>query len=157
MKFRNFMIIVMVLAMTAFTAFADDMKPGKGVTVTPARATWDTGFFTEVLARKGLEELGYKVKKVKDLAVPLFYQSLVLGDVDYWVNGWFPMHDAQLPKNFDKKAEKLGYVVKLSKLPTLQVWRKDWQSLKTADLYSSTHGLLTGQSTKCSPAKMLCG
>ena len=124
MKLKIFVMTVVVAAAMTFTSFADNMKPGKGVTVRPARATWDTGFFTEELARKGLEELGYKVKKVKDLAVPLFYQSVALGDVDYWVNGWFPMHDAQLPKNFDKKAEKVGYVVKAGGLQGYLVSKK---------------------------------
>ena len=91
---------------------ADDAKPGEGVTVRPARATWNTGFFQEALVHKGLAELGYKVKKAKDLANPLFYKSLSLGDLDYRTNGWFPMHNAQLPKNFFDKADKVGYVMK---------------------------------------------
>ncbi len=93
-------------------ASADDMKPGKGITLKPARATWNTGFFQEALVRRGLEEMGYKVKAPKDLANPIFYKSVALGDVDYWTNGWFPNHDSQLPKDFYNKAEVLGYVVK---------------------------------------------
>lgn len=112
MKFRILMLAAAFAALTVFTAVADDMKPGKGVTVKPARATWDTGYFQEALISAGLKELGYNVKKPKELANPLFYQSVVLGDVDYWMNGWFPMHNDQLPKNFDKKAEKIGYVAK---------------------------------------------
>lgn len=93
-------------------AFASYEKPGEGVTLKPARATWTTGFFQEAIIRQGLEELGYKVKKAKDLAVPIFYKSVSLGDVDYWTNGWFPIHNAQLPKDFEEKVEKVGYVVK---------------------------------------------
>ena len=48
----------------------------------------------------------------KDLQNPIFYKSIALGDIDYWTNSWFPMHNAQLPKDFDEKAEKVGYVVK---------------------------------------------
>jgi len=87
-------------------------QPGKGVTLQPARATWNTGYFQEALARRGLETLGYTVKAVKELQNPIFYQSVALGDVDYWTNGWFPMHDGQLPKNFADKAEKIGFVAK---------------------------------------------
>ncbi len=105
-------------------AMATD-KPGEGVTVKPARATWNTGFFQEALVRRGLEELGYKVKKPKDLANPIFYKSLTLGDLDYWCNGWFPMHDAQLPKNFDEKAAKYGYVVKAGGLQGYLVSKRD--------------------------------
>ncbi len=94
------------------TAQADTAKPGKGVKVQPARATWNTGFFQEALVRRGLGELGYNVKKPKDLAVPLFYKALSLGDLDYWTNGWFPMHEAEVPKGFYEKAEKVGYVLK---------------------------------------------
>lgn len=96
----------------ASTALASAEKPGEGVTVKPARATWNTGFFQEALVRRGLEELGYEVKKPKDLQNPIFYKSVALGDVDYWTNGWFPMHNAQLPKNFYEDADTVGYVVK---------------------------------------------
>jgi glycine betaine/proline transport system substrate-binding protein len=98
---RLFITLIIGLTLTAMPAAADDMKPGKGTTVQPARATWNTGFFQEALVRKGLEELGYKVKAPKDLTNPIFYKSVALGDVDYWTNGWFPMHNAQLPKDFD--------------------------------------------------------
>ncbi|MBW1615906.1 MAG: glycine betaine/L-proline ABC transporter substrate-binding protein ProX [Deltaproteobacteria bacterium] len=93
-------------------AFADKSLPGKGITVKPARATWNTGFFQEALVRKGLETLGYEVKAPKDLQNPIFYKSVALGDVDYWTNGWFPNHDSQMPKNFSETAQPLGYVVK---------------------------------------------
>ena len=39
-------------------AGAMNEKPGDGITLKPARATWNTGFFQEALVRKGLEELG---------------------------------------------------------------------------------------------------
>jgi glycine betaine/proline transport system substrate-binding protein len=104
---------------------AAESMPGKGITLQPARATWNTGFFQEALVHKGLESLGYKVKKAKDLANPIFYKSLTLGDVDYWTNGWFPMHEAQLPKNFDEKAERIGYVVKAGGLQGYLVSKKD--------------------------------
>jgi glycine betaine/proline transport system substrate-binding protein len=106
------------------TAQADNAKPGEGVTVQPARATWNTGFFQEAIVRKGLEELGYKVKKAKDLANPIFYKSVSLGDVDYWTNGWFPNHDGQLPKGFYDKADKIGYVVKAGGLQGYLVSKK---------------------------------
>lgn len=115
-----------------FTVQASTELPGEGVTVQPARATWNTGFFQEALVRRGLTELGFKVKMPKDLANPLFYKSVTLGDVDYWANGWFPMHDAQLPKDFDEKAEKIGYVVKAGGLQGYLV------SKKYADQYNIT-------------------
>lgn len=106
------LLTIALVTISAAGTFASSDKPGDGVTVKPGRATWDTGFFQEAIVRKGLEELGYKVKKAKDLANPIFYKSLAMGDLDYWTNGWFPLHNGQLPKNFDKKAAKYGYVVK---------------------------------------------
>lgn len=104
------MMMAVCLSLAVIPAAADDTKPGEGVTVKPARATWNTGFFQEALVRRGLEELGYKVETPKDLQNPIFYKSVALGDVDYWANGWFPMHNAQLPKGFDEKAGPYGYV-----------------------------------------------
>lgn len=109
----------------AVSVQAENSQPGKGVTLQPARATWNTGFFQEALVRRGLETLGYTVKKPKDLANPIFYKAVSLGDVDYWTNGWFPMHDSQLPKGFYDKAEKLGYVAKAGGLQGYLVSKKD--------------------------------
>ncbi len=121
-----YLTTVVVVIMAGFgLAMAENRMPGKGVTVRPARATWNTGFFQEALVRRGLEELGYKVKKPKDLQNPIFYKSLILGDVDYWANGWFPLHNAQLPKNFSEKAQTVGYLVKAGGLQGYLVSKRD--------------------------------
>ncbi|MBG0790463.1 MAG: glycine betaine/L-proline ABC transporter substrate-binding protein ProX [Desulfovibrionaceae bacterium] len=121
---RVLMIVFSIVLMTG-SAFAMDMKPGKGVTLQPARATWNTGFFQEALVRRGLTELGFTVKKPRDLQNPIFYKSVALGDVDYWVNGWFPNHDSQLPKGFYDKATTIGYVVKAGGLQGYLVSKKE--------------------------------
>ena len=119
-------LLVLLVALTLATpALAANMTPGKGVTVKPGRATWNTGYFQEALVRTGLKELGYNVKGPKELANPIFYQSLALGDLDYWTNGWFPVHDGQMPKNFYDKGEKVGYVVKAGGLQGYLVSKKD--------------------------------
>jgi len=126
--FKNLICGAALAALTLTSAqlvLADDMKPGEGKTVQPARATWNTGFFQEALVRRGLEELGYTVKAPKDLTNPLFYKSVSLGDVDYWTNGWFPNHDSQLPKDFYEKADKYGYVAKAGGLQGYLVSKKD--------------------------------
>ncbi len=115
-------------------ALSSTQLPGKGVKVHPARATWNTGFFQEALVRRGLEELGYNVSEPKDLQNPIFYNSVTLGDVDYWTNGWFPMHNSQLPKNFYDKADKYGYVVKSGGLQGYLVSKKDVEKYNITSL-----------------------
>jgi glycine betaine/proline transport system substrate-binding protein len=122
------------LAMIAPPVMADHHMPGKGVTVNPARATWNTGFFQEALVRRGLETLGYKAKTPKDLQNPIFYKSVALGDVDYWTNGWFPNHNSQLPKNFYEKADVYGYVVKAGGLQGYLVSKKEVEKYKIKSL-----------------------
>ncbi len=136
MKKTHLVLILLsaIIALVAAPATAMDMKPGKGVTVQPARATWNTGFFQEALVRKGLEELGYEVKKPKDLQNPIFYKSVALGDIDYWTNGWFPMHNAQLPKGFDTKAQKAGYVVKAGGLQGYLVSKREAEKFNIKSL-----------------------
>ncbi len=120
-----FVAAVAVALIGPAPAMASNDKPGEGVTVSPARATWNTGFFQEALVRRALTEMGYKANKPKDLANAIFFKSVTLGDVDYWCNGWFPMHNAQLPKDFDEKAQKVGYVVKAGGLQGYLVSKRD--------------------------------
>ncbi len=122
---RLLITTIICLALAAIPASANDMKPGKGTTLKPGRATWNTGFFQEALVRRGLEELGYTVKTPKDLQNPIFYQSLALGDLDYWTNGWFPMHYGQMPKNFSDDADMYGYVIKAGGLQGYLVSKRD--------------------------------
>jgi glycine betaine/proline transport system substrate-binding protein len=89
---------------------AAEQLPGAGKSVKPAKGTWTTGFFQAALVNRGMQELGYEVKKTKELSNPIFYQAVAYGEVDYWANGWFPLHDAQVPENFDQKASKVGMI-----------------------------------------------
>jgi glycine betaine/proline transport system substrate-binding protein len=114
MDFRNRMkTLIFCLALTLFAspALAGDL-PGTGKTVQPARCTWTTGFFLEAIYSRGLEHLGYQVEQAKDMSNPLFYQAVTQGDVDFWANGWFPLHNAQLPDAFDANAQTVGHIVK---------------------------------------------
>jgi glycine betaine/proline transport system substrate-binding protein len=93
---------------TAPLAVAQEM-PGDGVTVRMARATWDTGWWQAEVYRQLLEELGYEVPLPTTLDNPPFYQSVAFGDVDLWVNGWFPLHNTY-EDTFSEGAEIVGYV-----------------------------------------------
>jgi glycine betaine/proline transport system substrate-binding protein len=128
------LVLLCSTMVTISTAWASADKPGEGVTVKPARATWNSGFFQEAIVRQGLEALGYKVAKVKDLANPIFYKSLALGDLDYWTNGWFPMHNAQLPKKFYDVADTYGYVMKAGGLQGYLVSKKEVEKFNITSL-----------------------
>jgi glycine betaine/proline transport system substrate-binding protein len=49
----------------------------------------------------------------------------MLGDVDYWTNGWFPNHVSQMPKGSDQRVELVGYVVKAGGLQGYLVSKRD--------------------------------
>jgi glycine betaine/proline transport system substrate-binding protein len=93
------------------TAAVVAQEPGEGVSVKPARATWDTGWFQTAVYSKLLEELGYDVQDPTTLDNPIFYQSVAQGDVDFWVNGWFPLHN-DYEDAYSGGAELVGYVAK---------------------------------------------
>ena len=114
-----------VLLFWPAVSISSDLRPGKGVVVQPARATWNTGYFQEVIVRMGLKELGYKVKEPIELQTPIFYQSLILGDVDYWPNGWFPMQNEHIPETGAEQVEPVGYIVKAGGLQGYLVSKKD--------------------------------
>jgi glycine betaine/proline transport system substrate-binding protein len=121
---KRLLMVLMMLAL-AVPAVASSDKPGEGVKVRPARATWNTGYFQEAVARAGLKELGYEVAEPKELQNPLFYQSVFLGDVDYWTNGWFPNHVSQMPKGWEDRIEIVGYVAKAGGLQGYLVSKKE--------------------------------
>lgn len=108
---QSALLILLTVSMMVGAAWADSHLPGKGKTVQPARATWTTGFFLEAIYSRALEALGYEVKDPKEFSNPIFYQSVKQGDVDFWANGWFPIHNAQLPKNFEDGAKICGTIV----------------------------------------------
>ena len=101
--------------------------PGKGIDVQPARATWTTGFFLEALYSRALRDLGYTVHTAKDLSNPVFYQAVCQGDVDFWANGWFPLHNEQLPENFEQKAKVAGTIVRAGAVQGYLVSKKEVQ------------------------------
>jgi glycine betaine/proline transport system substrate-binding protein len=128
------LVLLFGIMVSASTAFASADKPGEGVAVKPGRATWNTGFFQEAIVRKGLETLGYDVKRTKDLSNPIFYKSLVLGDLDYWTNGNFPLHNRQLPKNFYEDADTVGYIIKAGGLQGYLVSKKEVEKYNITSL-----------------------
>lgn len=94
--------------LVAAPAIAQD-NPGEGKTVNMAQATWDTGWFHAEIYKQLLEELGYTVEGPTTLDNPPFYQAVAQGDVDFWVNGWFPLHNTYRAA-FEGQAEIVGAV-----------------------------------------------
>ncbi|WP_052699904.1 glycine betaine/L-proline ABC transporter substrate-binding protein ProX [Martelella endophytica] len=84
-------------------------NPGDGTTIKMARASWDSGWFQAEIYKQLLEDLGYDVGEPITLDVPPFYQAVAQGDVDLWVNGWFPAQDTYKPV-FEDQAEVIGMV-----------------------------------------------
>jgi glycine betaine/proline transport system substrate-binding protein len=108
-------LLISVLAVGAFalggSALAQEEQPGEGVRVQPAVATWESALPIEAIFRVLLEELGYDVRPAQAVSNPIFYQAVTQGDVDYWANGWFPIHNGQVPRNFEENASRVGTIV----------------------------------------------
>ncbi|RIA47612.1 glycine betaine/L-proline ABC transporter substrate-binding protein ProX [Dichotomicrobium thermohalophilum] len=96
---------------TAITSDVAAQEPGEGKSVSMARATWDTGWFQAEIYKQLFEKLGYDVGQVRTLDNPPFYQAVGQGDIDLWVNGWFPLHDTYRDA-FEEGASIIGYVAK---------------------------------------------
>ncbi|HET7410243.1 MAG TPA: glycine betaine/L-proline ABC transporter substrate-binding protein ProX [Paracoccaceae bacterium] len=86
-------------------------RPGEGKTVQMAQPTWDTSWFGSQIYKQILEELGYTVEGPTTLDNPPFYQAVGQGDIDFWAEGWFPLHNTYKPA-FEGKAEIIGYMAK---------------------------------------------
>ncbi len=99
-----------IVAGAAFTA-ASAQQPGNGKTINMARPTWNTGWFQAEIYKQLLEKLGYDVGEFETLDNPVFYRAVGLGDVDLWVNAWFPFAEVYADA-FEEGASKIGYVAK---------------------------------------------
>ncbi|MFO7838263.1 MAG: glycine betaine/L-proline ABC transporter substrate-binding protein ProX [Desulfosalsimonadaceae bacterium] len=113
LTYTGLALLIFAACLMAFpgSSTAEDL-PGKGKTIEPGCATWTTGFFLEALYSRACEELGYEVEDPKKLAAPIFYENLRYGDLDFWANGWFPLHAEFLPKDWEENISMAGTVVR---------------------------------------------
>lgn len=102
--------LMLTTGLTAVPAIAQD-RPGEGTQIVMAQPTWDTGWFHTEIYRQLLQELGYEVGAALTLDNPPFYQSVALGDVTMWVDGWFPLHSTY-ESTFEGSAEIVGAVAR---------------------------------------------
>jgi glycine betaine/proline transport system substrate-binding protein len=119
------------VALMTTGALAQDL-PGQGKSIKMARATWDTGWFQAEIYRQAFQKLGYEVAEPTTLDNPPFYQAVGQGDVDVWVNGWFPLHESYADA-FKDGAETVGYVAKGGALQGYLIDKK------TADAHNITN------------------
>ncbi|MEZ4638128.1 MAG: glycine betaine/L-proline ABC transporter substrate-binding protein ProX [Caldilineaceae bacterium] len=83
----------------------------------PWPATWDTGWFQAAVYQTLLGELGYDVELAGDLPAETFYPALANRDIDFWPNGWFPLHNTFLDRDIVAgKVEPVGYQVQAGAL-----------------------------------------
>ena len=84
--------------METSTTMMEPMLPGEGVSVTMARANWSTGYFQAELVHRLMQMLGYEVSDPADaeLGPSLAYLAMAQGDVDFWANSWYPLHNSWL-------------------------------------------------------------
>ena len=133
MKIRTYIATLLISVGLLFSVgFAQE--PGDGVTVRPGVATWESARPVEAIYANMLSALGYDVEDPSSLDNPIFYQALSQGDVDYWANGWFPLHNAQLPANFDETAQIAGTVVEGGALQGYLVDRATAEELEITSL-----------------------
>ncbi|MEO9273738.1 glycine betaine/L-proline ABC transporter substrate-binding protein ProX [Marinomonas sp. 5E14-1] len=81
------------LAFSSFHANASDELPGDGVTVTPIGFGNQNTQFQDGIIKKGLEKLGYKVKRTLEADPTIAHVSVGQGDADYMPVHWDPLHN----------------------------------------------------------------
>lgn len=127
-------VLAALLAIAGVSFAQDNAKPGAGKTIHPAIPTWQSALPVQAIFKALLTDLGYKVADATPLANPVFYKSVTQGDVDYWPSGWFPLHNAQLPDDFDQYASKVGTVVKNGALQGYLVDKKSAEKYNITSL-----------------------
>jgi len=107
---------------------------GLGRTIRMGRATWDTGWFQAEIFKQLFQELGYRVEGPRTYDNEAFYRAAAQGDVDLWVNGWFPLHGSHLQEEtVQENVAVLGYEVRGG---ALQGYLVDAQSAAQFDITS---------------------
>lgn len=68
--------------------------PGEGVSVAMGRANWATGYFQAEVYAALMRELGFDVASPGDIELGpnAAYVAMAGGQMDFWVNSWYPGH-----------------------------------------------------------------
>jgi len=129
--------VAVAMTTSAITSDVAAQEPGEGKSINMARATWDTGWFQAAIYKQMFEKLGYDVSQVRTLDNPPFYQAVGQGDMDLWVNGWFPLHDTYRDA-FERGANVIGYVAEGGALQGYLVDKKSAEQYGITNLMDFT-------------------
>ena len=123
-KFSKRLLMVSLFAAIASTSLAgvaQEMQPGKGVVVIPAKSTDQGVSFQNQLVVHGLKDLGYDVKEAKEVEYATAHIAIANGDATFLAGSWEPLHndfyekfggDAQLVRSGSLSANaQQGYLV----------------------------------------------
>jgi len=105
---------------------------GDGKTVLMARADWDTDWFQAEIFKLLLEKSEYTVTGPTTMNPRDFYLSAARGEIDLWVNGWFPNTYFE-DKRIRDKVEAVGFEVKAGALQGYLIDKK------SADIFGITN------------------
>ena len=112
-----------------------EKRPAITEPISMARATWDTGWFQTEIFIKLLEDLGYTVGYPETMENLAFYLAAAKGEVDLWVNGWFPSHNVFLKQDAVKgKVQPVGFEVTAGALQGYMVDKRTADNLKIRNL-----------------------
>jgi ABC-type proline/glycine betaine transport system substrate-binding protein/ABC-type amino acid transport substrate-binding protein len=114
---------------------SNETGPVVAETISMARATWDTGWFQTEIFIILLEELGYTVAYPQTMDNLAFYLAAARGEVDLWVNGWFPSHNVFLKQDTVRgKVQPVGFEVIAGALQGYMVDKRTADALKIGSL-----------------------
>jgi ABC-type proline/glycine betaine transport system substrate-binding protein len=111
MKYFNSVLLTLFFLWMGLTDVPAQSTSPKD-TIKVARATWDTGWFQTEIFRLLIEELGHEVAAAQTMTARNFYEALADGEIDFWVNGWFPLHDPLIRQLNSGQIQQIGYEVK---------------------------------------------
>lgn len=143
--FRTTVTVILCLAIglpasgntrdTQVETLAWDARSDANKIIRMARATWDTGWFQSEIYRQLLQELGYTVSEPLTHENEEFYRLVAQGEIDFWANGWFPLHDSYVrSRKIRDKVQVLGYAVKDGALQGYLVDKKTADALRIKGL-----------------------
>lgn len=113
MRLRNksLLLVISLITVLAIGSFAQAQQPGEGVTLRAGKASWTSADPISAVTQLLLEELGYKIEGPTMFASnPIAFLAVSQGDLDYFLDGWFPLHEPQLPLAFEAFGSVVGMV-----------------------------------------------